>query len=208
MTAADFPVHRVEPGDCVFRIFRVRDRFGRVLAPWTFSSRDITAKPGRFDLDAPKGTCYTSDKEIGAWLEVFRHLSVVVSAEVDLRHLARIERTGHTVPIADLCHPRVPPFAVTLDMFAGDDYAKPQQLARTLSNSGYGGLRALLRHDPTTNSHNIAVFGDAGKPSEVPGWQVETEPAGGNRDLLAELSERGIAIQTIPHHVATIPPSR
>ena len=55
--------------------------------PWWFASRDPD-RPGRFDLQAPAGTCYWADDPVGALIE--RHLDpAVIDPLIDVTDLSR-----------------------------------------------------------------------------------------------------------------------
>ncbi len=57
---ADFPVDRKDAGLSVWRVIWAGN------GPWWYGS----ALKGRFDLAAPRGTCYVALQELGALLEL------------------------------------------------------------------------------------------------------------------------------------------
>jgi len=211
MTSVDvarLPRWPLRTGASIHRIFRRFGPEGQRRSPWFFSSAGGRAS-GRFDLPAPRGTCYFASTPVGAWLEVFRGTRLVDATDVRRRHLATATRSGADLRLADLSSGRAAAAGVSLDLTASDDYSMPQALAASIAERGHSGLRALLRHDPSGSARNIALFGTAGSPSRQFGWRVmRTEPW---RDaaLMSDLAAIGIHVLEVPHDVPiTTPPSR
>ncbi len=207
MTKVSTPIHAIKPTAVVYRIYRARDRDGHKAPPWHFSSVTVATKPGRFDLAPPNGTCYTSDRSIGAWLEVFRNQALVLRTELDKRLLGHMKRAGSSLQLADLCRPWPPQFQITLDTFSGDDYAKTQSLASQFNTQGLNGIYGFLRHDNTATARNIALFGATGNHSKMQDWESHSTAILADKDLMSALAARGISIVPEPYNVGiTNPP--
>ena len=203
------PLKALPTGATAYRIYR---RFGPDDAPrgpWYFSSTDGPA-PGRFDLARPRGTCYFASSAVGAWLEVFGGTGLVDAADVRRRALATAVRSGGDLHLVDLASRRAAAAGVSLDLSATDDYARPQQVARDADERGAGGVRALLRRDPSGRSTNLALFGNAGAPSRQFGWRVSRSAPWHEAALLRELTGLGIRVAEVPHDLPVTPvrPSR
>lgn len=200
-----FPGTMLVGGTAVFRIGRARDpHLGTPRVPWFFSSLP-TEHPGRFDVPAPDGCCYFSDRRYGAWLEVFRGTGLVDRADIEHRRMFVATRTGPTLRLANLRAPAARRFGVTADLVAGDDYALPQTWAVALLRARFPGLSATVRHDPTHTARTIVVFGPAGARARVSGWRVVRTVLAGDAQLLAELAPFGTGVAPRPYDVPVVP---
>ena len=206
ITVTGIPRYALRTGTSIHRIFRRFDADGRRRGPWFFSSAGA-ATAGRFDLAPPRGTCYFASTPVGAWLEVFRGTRLVDPIDVRRRHLATATRSGSPLRLGDLASPRAAAAGVTLDVAATSDYGPTQSLATALDQRGDDGVRALLRHDPSGASRNVALFGHAGAPSRQFGWRVARSEPWRDAALMRELSSIGIHVAEIPYEVPVDSPS-
>ena len=202
---ARLPRWPLRAGTSVHRIFRRFGPDGQRRSPWFFSSAGRTAS-GRFDLPAPRGTCYFASTPVGAWLEVFRSTRLVDAVDVRRRHLATATRSGPDLRLADLASGRSAAAGVSLDLMASDDYSAPQAVAASVAERGDSGLRGLLRHDPSGSARNIALFGTAGSPSRQSGWRVVRTEPWRDASLMRDLGAIGIHVMEIPHNVPITAP--
>ncbi|WP_298802240.1 RES family NAD+ phosphorylase [uncultured Pseudokineococcus sp.] len=201
------PRHDVSTGDAVHRVVRARDDEGRPREPLFFSSATAGALgPRRFDLPAPAGSCYLSDRRAGAWLEVFRGTGLVDRVDVERRRMVTAERTGGPSALADLHAPGARALGAALDLVAGDDYALPQRWARAVRAAGFPGLVAPVRHDPTARALAVVLFGAAGPRQRLRGWRSRVTPLVEDTDLLAELRPYGTGVQDRPYDVPVVAP--
>ena len=170
-----FPSSRLPEGSTSYRIFLARDPgTGEPRTHWFFATSAATGSTGgRFDLPAPDGSCYLSDRFEGAWLEVFRDTGLVERADVERRRLLRASRTA-PVDLADLTSAGARAHGVTLDLATGDDYEVPRRWAAALRRAGRAGLVGKARHDPTGGARTVVVFGAGGARHLVRGWRTDT----------------------------------
>lgn len=194
---ARFPTTRLPAGSIAWRIFLAHDpASGQPRSPWFFSSGG-----GRFDLPAPAGSCYLSDRAQGAWLEVFRSTGLVDRADVDRRRLVRATKTGLPLEAADLRSALARRYGVTADLIAGDQYNLPQRWAAALHAAGHRALVATARHDPTHRSRTVVLLGAAGPRRRVNGWHTTVSPLGHDRALLRHLAPFGTGVLDRPRDV-------
>ncbi len=199
------PGYSLSTGAHLHRITRRFHPDGRPRSPWFFSSTDA-AVPGRFDLPAPRGTCYFADRRLGAFVEVFRRARVIARVDLAARQLVVATRTGDAVRLANLRSASAARLGVTLDTFGGDDYTEPQQLASELDGLGFAGVRSPARHDPTTRSNTVALFGRAGTARSQRGWRVRRSAVDTERSLLEDARAYGYAVLDVPYDVPTVSP--
>lgn len=109
--------------------------------PWWFSTRTDNPGPGRFDLAAPRGTCYLTSSARAALLEA----TADPSAEDPLITDRELERlvvwSGHvtgTGSLGDLTTPSVP--RLTDEVSTITPYALPQQWADAADAAGWEGV--------------------------------------------------------------------
>jgi RES domain-containing protein len=148
-----FPPFRVPAGTTLHRIHRAKN------APWWFSSNGS----GRFDpVDVPGlGACYLAERELGAWVEVFRTAVVIAESDVHGRRLCS-PALSHDVTLADATSRTALGFGVTASLGAGQNYKPSHEFAAAAANEGFAGVRYLLRHDPSQSLIGVALFGPAG----------------------------------------------
>ncbi len=203
---AGFPVlSRSAASAPLYRIWLARDPVrGAARTPWFFSSVP-SAEAGRFDLPAPAGSCYFSDRRYGAWLEVFRGCGLVDRVDVERRRLLTVVPVAEAPRLADLRAPAAHAFAVTADLAGGDDYSQTQGWAAALHKAGFAGISGTVRHDPTHVARTVAIFGRAGPRARVAGWRSRTAPVVSDIALLSELAPFGTGVAGRPWDVATTP---
>ena len=71
--------------------------------------------------------------------------------------------------LADCTEPRARFWGITGEIHSSPSYQETQAWAEAFARSGFGGIRYLLRHDPSQRLAGIALFGPAGSASEYPG---------------------------------------
>lgn len=189
-----------------FRIWRAVDpRTQQPRDPWWSSSLPSTS-PGRFDLPAPAGTCYLSDRRYGAWLEVFRGCGLVDRADVEPRRLLVARPAGALPRLADLRAAAARPYGVTADLTAGGAYDLSHRWARALHLAAFDGVSGTARHDPTHRARTTALFGVAGSCAERPGWVAHSVALVDDADLLDELVPFGTGVAGRPWDVGVVSP--
>ncbi len=149
-----FPRSNLDPREVLWRV--VSEGFN----PWWFSS----AMTGRFDLEAPDGTCYLAADELTAVLEVFgpdREEGTVTTEELRKRRLFRLQ-VPERHSLADLTSRRAAGFGMTHEIHSHARNDLTQAWARSLRDAGTEGLRYLARHDPSPGEC-VALFGRSGE---------------------------------------------
>lgn len=186
----------------LYRIFWHRSRAGALNVAWNFT----TGPPGanRFDLLAPAGTCYWSDRAYGAFVEVFRGLRVIALTDISRRRL--FVATPPPLRLADLTAPAAYSFGVTADIATILPYDLPQHWARSCAAHGADGVWALCRHDPSAKACNVAVFGPAGTPARRAGWTVRRVRLDRDPALAADLRRLGVRTVPVPFAVPIVTP--
>lgn len=151
------PSRTLEVNEPLERIFRTY-RNGSPVSGWFFSSTDL-ARPGRFDLARPHGTCSFSDDIVGCWLETFRNTTTIAVDDVATRHVATAHRTQSGVNFIDITDPQARGTGVTLDLSSGRDHTGSQNFAADVRRRGHSGIVSWVRHDPATQCRSYALFG-------------------------------------------------
>ncbi|GAB3692116.1 RES family NAD+ phosphorylase [Angustibacter aerolatus] len=163
-----FPVSRTGPGTALYRAH------DHDLGPWWWSS----GGPGRFDLEAPRGTCYLATTALVALRE---RLGPVLSARAVLpaSTIERVVVSRLRLPAAArLANVRVAAAAahgVTRELESMTPYAVPQAWAAAFDRAGFDGVRYGPRFSPGAAS-SIALFGAAGAPEADAGFVVDPHP--------------------------------
>lgn len=150
-----FPETRLGPPVSLWRVHRHAE-------PWFFAS----AGEGRFDLAAPRGTCYASDDPLGAFIEHFGHLiapgRAIPLASLRARFLSYLTIEGR-LRLADLMAREVlGRYGVTAEIAPVGDYQRTRQWGESLADAGFEGIRYPARHDPSGSLRSVALFGAAG----------------------------------------------
>lgn len=155
-----FPVRRLAKGTVLFRAHRAE------LTPWWFGN-DAS---GRFDLRAPRGTCYLAGDAETALRE---RLGPVLGARAAVPESAlegvvvSALRLAAGTQAADLQSRRAAAFGVTRELETMVPYAVPQAWARAFDAEGFGGVRYSPRFTPG-DAYAVALFGAAGALTEAP----------------------------------------
>ncbi len=192
-----------ETPQTLFRIARLRDRVtGALNSPWRFSS--VPPGASRFDLTAPEGTCYWSDRRYGSWVEVWRGTGVVDRSDVTRRAL--FTATPPKLLLADTLAVAAHSFGGTGELSTLIPYDLPQAWAQALRGNGFSGLVGLCRHDPSLTARNVAVFGPGGVVARRKGWITHRSDLLSDPQLVAELAALNVQVAAVPHTVAiTVP---
>lgn len=167
-----FPRRTLKATREIYRIHRAGTE------PWWFSADGS----GRFDpVGTGFGACYLAEQPLGAWVEVFRKAMLLAEAEVKNRALFTAA-LGRDLKLADLTSRRALQFGVTASIGANEDYAESQAVAVDAVESGFAGVRYLVRHDPAQQLYGIALFGKADTDPQAQGL-----PAGSDTQLPPQL---------------------
>ena len=137
----------------------------RALGPWFFGS----SGDGRFDLDAPSGTCYLATDETTAVLEVIgvEFAGRVVPESTFAGRVLRRLQVPNRAYLADLCVSLAASFGVTNELTQMVPYDIPQEWAALLDSWRFGGIRYRSRFDPGAGL-SIALFGRRGERTSWP----------------------------------------
>lgn len=134
--------------------------------PWWFSSRTENADPGRFDLEAPRGTVYWALSPAAAVIEATSDPDQVDTPVVTLEALARLSvwRAGDVTQarsrLADTTRPSVPTLTVEIGTIV--PYAIPWAWADAFDSDGRNGMLYRTRF---AMEESVALFGPARAPS-------------------------------------------
>jgi hypothetical protein len=120
----------------------------------------------RFDLAAPRGTCYLAEEAVGAFVEAFQDWSgtILPAAEVLTRRISTLF-VPDAVRLADCTNPRALAFGVTAEIHSSPDRSLTQLWAVAFAEAGFAGVGFFVRHDPAQQRRGIALFGQAGEAS-------------------------------------------
>ncbi|MEO6412211.1 MAG: RES family NAD+ phosphorylase [Pedococcus sp.] len=166
---AGFPAYLVDTGTDLFRAH------GAELGPWWFGSDGS----GRFDLPAPRGTCYTALDPLSALRErlgpVLGPSQAVPESLLEDTVVSRL-RLPADREVADVQDGGAAAFGVTREIETMVPYAVPQAWARAIDGAGRGGVKYGPRFTPGECSA-LAVFGDEG----VADWPVDADPVPAQR---------------------------
>ena len=177
-----FPVWHVLRGTAFYRVTAEGN------GPWWFASDG----GGRFDLPAPRGTCYLADDPLVALLEVLGALAsapVIEPGVLDGRSVWTLEMPDQC-DAADTTTRRARGFGITAELAATARYAVTQRWAAAFAGAGFGGVRYRARHDPA-GGRCLALFGAAGERRR---WR-RGRPAPVGDDLLERLRrEAGVVV--------------
>ncbi|GAA2162161.1 RES family NAD+ phosphorylase [Pedococcus bigeumensis] len=163
-SVADFPAYPVVEEADLFRAH------GRDLGPWWFGNDG----GGRFDLRAPRGTCYLALDPLSALRErlgpVLGGSQSVPESLLEESVVSRL-RVPVARDVADTQDRRAAEFGVTRELESTVPYAVPQAWARAFDQAGFGGVRYGPRFTPGDSSA-LALFDDEG----VRDWPVDPDP--------------------------------
>lgn len=165
----------VQPIDVFWRLYQasVNGQPGRAV--WFCRAGDCRFDLAKLPEDVPPGgTCYLSESEEGAYLEVFGRVKGVAVTEEDLaeRRLAtlRVLREIQAYDINSQANFSALPEDVRHE--TGPPYPKSQQFASDLYVENWGGIWYLSSKDPPAQWRNLAIFSedpsDAFEPDDDP----------------------------------------
>lgn len=168
------------------------------LGPWWFAS----SGDGRFDLAAPKGTCYVASCAEAAirerWGKKLVRAGRVSAADADTTVVSRLACTGNA---ADTTAQSATRFGITRELGTITPYTVPQKWATALSD-GHAALLYWPRFSTGADMYALALFGRAGANTQRP---VDSTPLGGR----AAARAAGIQVIGRPRSLPTVdPPSR
>ncbi|GAB3437940.1 hypothetical protein GCM10027517_09890 [Phycicoccus ginsengisoli] len=159
-----FPTRRLTRTTDLFRAHR-SDR-----GPWWFGHDG----GGRFDLTAPRGTCYAAldrcsavRERLGPVLGGRREVPASLLEEVLVSRL----RLPGLREVADVQSRSAGDFGVTRELESMVPYAVPQAWASAFDDAGLGGVAYGPRFTPG-DATAVALFGRAGQPD----WPVDPTP--------------------------------
>lgn len=198
-----FPVRpRSRTPRALHRIFWHRNLDGELNSAWNFTS--IPPGSNRYDLPAPAGTCYWSDRAYGAFVEVFRGIKVLAPVDVQRRRL--FTAVPPPLRLADATAAGAYAFDMTLELSSITPYDLAQQWAQRLAGKGVDGLVAWCRHDPSGRARNVAIFGPSGTPKRRTGWIVHRHRMDRDQTLMTDLRRLGVRTVPVPFSVRTVRP--
>lgn len=202
---AEVDIQRVPQRDLrgvpLFRLHRTADAAGPRV-PLFFGSRGT----GRFDLPAPRGTCYLADTRIGAWLETFRGARLVAAHDARLRTLTSTASPNPCL-VLDFTDGHAAAAGVTMEHHGSANRAVTWSLAEAADATGARGVTSWARHDPAAGSRTMALFDDAGAhPPFDWNWSIERVSPLDDPVLLDELAGRGLGVAEIPYELPVISP--
>lgn len=176
-------MHRIGPGQTLARIHRADRHPG-------FYSSDGS---GRFDLPAPRGTCYLGEEPLASFVEVFREATVVAESLLATKALSVVGVRAE-IALADVTHPRSRRFGITGEIHTSTAYEMTQAWATAFARAGLDGIRYRVRHDPAQDLVGVALFGPAGEHEEkLRPVQTSPIPAG-----LVTAAEQRFGIVVLP----------
>ncbi|MFC8503220.1 RES family NAD+ phosphorylase [Pedococcus sp. NPDC057267] len=180
-----FPTRRLTRATALFRAHRA-DR-----GPWWFGNDG----GGRFDLAAPRGTCYLALDPCSA---VRERLGLVLGGrrEVPASLLEEVLVSTLHVPgpveVADVQSREAGDFGVTRELESMVPYAVPQAWARAFDDAGLGGVAYGPRFTPGEASA-VGLFGPAGAAD----WPVDPAP-------VEAVAVDGVPVSLAPPRLADI----
>lgn len=191
---ATFPASRPRTGTVLWRAAR------RGREPWWFCS----CGDCRFDLDAPRGTCYAGTDELSGILESIGYEwasgSPLTLAFVRGRTLhAAVAADVLDKPLANLASRKAVGFRITNELSDMTPYEIPRAFARLIdaarkgSRRVFGGIRFRTRFDTGNTPRGVALFGDAGLYTGVSATEQEITD-----ELVDALVELGLSIDVPP----------
>ena len=164
--------------------------------PWWFSS----SGGGRFDLSAPRGTCYIAFDETSAIRETvgeaLASLGVIAHDFAAERALSTLRVPG-THDLADTCAAAAAAFGLTRELCSMTPYDVPRVWAAAFDVE-FDGLRYQTRFTTGPAANAAAVFGPSGEMS----WPVDPRP----ESFAAAARRCGIAVQPLPRSVRVLDP--
>lgn len=124
---------------------------------WWFSSDGS----GRFDLQAPEGTCYLATDAYAAIREATR-LGPVSSDWVTGREVRRAAPPDPHARLAATTRKAAGKHGTTTELVTLVPYDLPRRWAAAFRAHGFEGIRHQLRHDHRARPSGVSLFGTAG----------------------------------------------
>lgn len=115
----------------------------------------------RFNLEAPWGTCYTAEVDLGAFMEKFVRVSNVISETALNKFRLSHFQTDPRLRIADFTDPLAKAAGVTAEIHSTTDYDMTQEWARAAHDAGFDGVRYYAASDPSCSLISVALFDDS-----------------------------------------------
>lgn len=176
---------------------------------WWFSTE---AEPddhdgGRFDLVAPRGTCYFAEDSLdGALVEKLLRTPVKVVVAERLDELFHAVVTIRDQPAtADLTAPAATGFGLNAEIHTTLDHEAPRQWANALWRAGWRAVRHRLRGDVQQTLAGRAMFGAAGLHARAPAGMTTTVKPLDTTVAERLLQTRNVEVRPIPTHVPISP---
>lgn len=164
MPLAGFPTRLLRAGEQLYRAHTA------AFGPWWFGGDGR----GRFDLTAPRGTCYLAASALAALRErlgVVLGRRPVVPASLLTGAVVSTLAAPDDRDLADLQTADATQFGVTRELETMVPYAVPQAWARGFDETGLGGVAYGPRFT-TGDATSFALFGPAGAAD----WPVDPRP--------------------------------
>ena len=157
----------------LFRIYRHRDRMTGAVngSPWRFGA--VPPGRGRFDLPAPDGTCYWSDRRYGAWVEVWRGATTIDLVDARARRLWTAQ--APPLRLANLLSPRSYRYGITAAISTQPDYACPSSGPRAARRRVCRPRRQLLAR-PRLGGAQRRRIRSRGHAAAQRGWTTTSGP--------------------------------
>lgn len=135
--------------------------------PWWFSCLDParpTGSGGRFDLQAPNGSCYLATTPATATLEALQDFAggLLPASALKSRAISNMDVPGGAPPAAALTAGRAAGAGVTVVLRADRDRRLTQHWAAELHGAGWLGLYHGAPHDPTGSGRSVTLFDRSG----------------------------------------------
>lgn len=105
---------------------------------------------------------------MGCFLEVFRSFTAGIPEEELAARRLTLTEVYRDLMLADCTEPRARFWGITGEIHSSPSYQETQAWAEAFARSGFGGIRYLLRHDPSQRLAGVALFGPAGSAPEFP----------------------------------------
>ncbi len=156
---------------------------------WWFSADGS----GRFDLVAPRGTCYLATDAYAAIREAAR-LGPVSSLWVQARELREVEPPDPSARLAATTRQAAGRYGITTELTTTVPYDLPRRWAAAFHAHRFDGIRHELRHDQRARPSGIALFGPIGPGDHDNGRRTAL--------ALAAMDAAGVRVLPPPHSMA------
>lgn len=193
-----FPASTIRANKVIYRAHRT------TLGPWWFCS----CGDCRFDLSAPRGTCYLAESRVAALREALG-LRLIAAGVVDQdeltgRVISALRLPGH-IRVANTTSAKAANHGVTREISTVVPYTLTRQWAQAWAAAGFDGIRYLGRLSTSVDpkARCLAIFGAAGAGDTNYAVDPDPEPA------VDTARAAGITIvDTLPRTIAlhVIPP--